>query len=99
MIGGLDKFNIELTNLECDLPHVDKQYSKILYKLINEGLIEVPTLKWMNDREDEESSDIFIKIIIRIVELKLINSDNNTEETKQFIEEHKFISKLNDIMP
>ena len=65
---GLDDFNTELTNLECDLPYVDKQYSEILYRLILDETLEVPKLKWMNNRENEESSDIFIKIFIRIVE-------------------------------
>ena len=91
---GLDKFNTELTNLEWDLPHVDKQYSKIIYKLIDQDLIDVPALKWMNDREEEESSDIFIKIIIRIVELKLIDSNKNLDETQKYVEVHSFISVI-----
>ena len=36
---GLTKYNAELVNLECDYPYVDNQYSKILYTLTEENLI------------------------------------------------------------
>lgn len=95
---GLDKFNNELVNLECDLPFVDRQYSEIIYKLIQDELIDIPSLKWMNDTPDEESSDIFVKIFIRLVELKFLSSEHDQEETMEFVEKHQIKKILDRIM-
>ncbi|CAI2372216.1 unnamed protein product [Moneuplotes crassus] len=83
---GLTKYNIELVNLECDYPFVDRQYSKILYALTEEDLIEYDQIKWYSP--EDEMSDIFFKIFIRLAERKYIDSDHEKDELRSFIQKH-----------
>jgi len=92
MNEGLNKYNTELVLLECDYVFVDKQYSKIIYELMLKDLFDFDQLLWYN--EEEQTSDIFIKIMIRIVEHKFIASEHDEDETKEFVKTFKIAETL-----
>eukprot|EP00343_Euplotes_focardii_P002627 CAMPEP_0205805524 /NCGR_PEP_ID=MMETSP0205-20121125/8777_1 /ASSEMBLY_ACC=CAM_ASM_000278 /TAXON_ID=36767 /ORGANISM="Euplotes focardii, Strain TN1" /LENGTH=125 /DNA_ID=CAMNT_0053076887 /DNA_START=131 /DNA_END=505 /DNA_ORIENTATION=+ len=92
---GITKYNAELINLECDYPECDKQYSQILYTLTEEDLIDYENIKWYS--VEDEMSDVFFKIFIRLAERKFIASDHDHEELTEFIAKYKFKEILESI--
>ena len=86
---GLSQFNEELCFLHWDLPHVDTQYSAILYNLAEEGdYVDFRKLKWYNDQEGEPEAEISFKLLIRIAERKFIESEHDHQELTEYIEKH-----------
>lgn len=83
---GISQFNAALVNLECDYVFVDTQYSRILIEMIREAQIDVPKIKWYS--EEDEMADIFVKVFVRLVELKYNESDKDLDEAKEFVEEN-----------
>ena len=62
--------------------------------MIND-LFEFDKLLWYND--EEKISDIFIKVIIRIVEYKFTLSEHDSDETADFIKQFKIKETLSRI--
>lgn len=59
------------------------------------NLFDFDKLQWYND--EEKISDIFIKVIIRIVEHQFILSEHDKDETIDFIKEYKIKETLSRI--
>jgi hypothetical protein len=93
---GLTKYNSELINLECDYPHVDKQYSQILFTLSSEvDMIDFQKILWYSP--NDEMSDIFFKVFIRLAERSFTVSEHDHEELTEFVKKHELVSILEGI--
>ena len=60
-----------------------------------DDLFDFDKLLWYN--EEEKISDIFIKVIIRVVEHKFIISEHDSDETSEFIKQYKVKETLDRI--
>ena len=94
---GLNIFNSMLINLEWDYPNIDKQYSKVILRLINEEdvPISMSEITWYSPKD--EMSDVFFKILIRLAETKFIESDHDKDELEEFVKVHSLPKILEDI--
>jgi hypothetical protein len=77
---------------------IDKQYSKIILDLLHEHehLIDFQSIRWYS--KEEEMSDIFIQVFIRMAERKFIDSEHDVEELKEFVSKYNMPNILKDIM-
>ena len=76
---------------------IDKQYSKIILDLLHEQehLIDFEGIRWYS--EEEEMSDIFFQVFIRMAESKFIDSEHDVEELKEFVNKYNMPTILSDI--
>jgi len=64
--------------------------------LICDDLIDLPSLKWLNEEEDQ--SDVFAKVFVRIVEYKFAESEHDTDETKDFMSKYNIVPTFKRIL-